>query len=83
MMKPYRYVHRHYSTICRYADRQSKRHSAKKFSHFINLVIIIYFTQDMSAYQKHCQRVDLQFAPDAAAAVDSAVREMKQWVTVV
>ena len=26
---------------------------------------------------------DLQFAPDAAAAVDSAVREMKQWVTVV
>ena len=56
MMKPYRYVHRHYRTICRYADRQSKRHSAKKFSHFINLVIIIYFTQDMSAYQKHCQR---------------------------
>ena len=26
---------------------------------------------------------DLQFAPDAAVAVDSAVREMKQWVTVV
>ena len=26
---------------------------------------------------------DLQFAPDAAAAVDSTVREMKQWVTVV
>ena len=26
---------------------------------------------------------DLQFAPDAAEAVDSAVREMKQWVTVV
>ena len=26
---------------------------------------------------------DLQFAPDAAAAVDSAVSEMKQWVTVV
>ena len=26
---------------------------------------------------------DLQFAPDAAEAVDGAVREMKQWVTVV